>query len=193
MKTITTQLFSFNELSEEAKQKAIQEAQNQFYFDVWESERQNSFETATELYHELEQIEEEISGSRLYAWIENNLSYYWREKKFVSKHDNGDLKICDYSHKYNCTKKRQSNILEVDNLENCPLTGVCYDYNFLSNIIEFMKQPNKNTSNLDLVRERTSYAKVNQEDYEYYTSEEYLREDLSQNEEEVYTIEGLTF
>lgn len=194
MRTIETKVYTFNELSDKAKETAISNYIDNYY-DFWQDERIASYEKALEIYNELENIEEEVSGSRLVAWIENNLSKHWMRDNYISKHEgnaynkksvNGFYYENSYfAYKYNkCVKSRRSRIFKTNTLEDCPLTGVCYDVDFLWPIIEFMKEPKSNVSNIDLVNSMPSYDSISDRDYEYYTSDSVISEELENNESE---------
>jgi len=151
MRTIETNIFNFSELSEEAKQTAINQHREYLQSeDFWGKERQESYEAAELIYKELHNIDEEISGGRLVAWIQNNLSNNWTKRNYISKHTDGTVKNSDWQFKYDCTKKKLSRVFTTNNLENCPLTGVCYDYDFLKPIIDFLKKPSASVTNMDL-------------------------------------------
>ena len=180
--TITKEIFSFDELSDEAKEKARDWWRDGGLDDVWCRERQDSYYAAEKIYKDLHNIDGEISGSRLYAWIQNNLSHIWTEICVFSKHEDGGFKSNWWDYKYDCVKYRNSRIKRVNNIEGCPLTGVCYDYDFLQPIIEFMKCPSKDTSNEDL--ELPNYKDVAQRDIDWMNSDEYIDETIICNEYE---------
>lgn len=204
MKTIELNLYSFNELSEEAKEKAIENwlsgaGNEDFYYD----ERIKSYNKAMEIYNQLESIENEISGARLVAYIENNFSHLWRNTNRISKHlikypelvtkkriKNGCyFENSDYQYKYNCLKFRVSRIFETNNIDNCPLTGVCYDVDFMEPIINFMKNPSSKTTNIDLWEDMPSYESIYNRDMEDINSDEYVSEHLEANNYE-FTEDG---
>lgn len=189
MRTVRVKLFKFGELKEEAQEKALENYRRRPYEDIWRSERDASYEAAEKIYEELENIQEEICGARLYAWIENNLSHYWTKQNRISKHGEGKkFRNSDWEYKfYKCVKFRVSKIFSTNNLENCPLTGVCYDFDFLKPIIEFMKSPDMRTCNTDLTI--PDYEKVAQADYEWEMSEEYIKDNFEANEYE-FTKDG---
>lgn len=186
MRTEEIKIYKFDELSDEAKERA-REWYREGMDDFWMHERQESYQQAEEIYDALHSIEEEISGARLYAWIENNLSHIWDKSCYYSKHIDGSIKKDWWSYKYDCIKKRRSRIKVVNNIEGCPLTGVTYDYDFLLPIIEFMKKPDSSTTNLDL--ELPSYRDVAERDWEYMTSDEAVDETLEINDYE-FTEDG---
>ena len=152
MRTETVTIYKFSELSEKAKQSAISEHRQYLQAeDFWGSERLASYRAAEKIYNELRNIEGVISGGRLVAWIQNNLSHHWESVNYISKHTDGTIKNSSWHYKYNCTKKKLSRVFRTNNLENCPLTGVCYDYDFLSPIIDFMRKPSASVCNTGLV------------------------------------------
>lgn len=181
MRTITKNIYYFSELSEEAKRNAIN---NYEFYDCWENERMESYKKALPYYKLLQDIDGTINGSRLYAFIQNNIIDHFIVPNYISKHTDGKIKNCYYSHKYNCTKKRISKIFKTNNLENCPLTGVCYDFDFLQPIIDFMEKPTSKINNTDL--QIPSYYDVFQKDYDYCTSEETIIETIIANDYEFY-------
>jgi hypothetical protein len=196
MKTIEIQLYKFDELSSEAKENAIQNYRNKGFDDFWGDERIESYNKAKAIYDELAGIEEEIAGARLVAWIENNLSHHWTKTNRIGKHDLKNSGVVtkrrfkdgfyfsnsDYEYKYDCIRYRTSNVFKTNNIDNCPLTGVCYDYDFLEPIIKFMKNPKSNVTNLDLVDDMPSYEFIADRDFEYQNSDEYIIEAIEANE-----------
>lgn len=172
MKTIEIQLYKFNELTEKAKQTAINNWRNNGIEDVFQSERIDSYKKAKEIFKQLGNIEGEIFGSRLIAYIENNFSHLWTENNRISKHVNGKFNNCYYSYKSDCQSFKISKIFKTNNLENCPLTGVYYDYVFLAPIIDFYSNPSKKTSNLNLCASFPDYDAIVERDMDYLTSNE---------------------
>lgn len=182
-------LYSFNELNDAAKENAINNFRESNIDDFWQSERVNSFDKANDIYRRIRNIEGEIQGERLYKWIINNLSSEWIDVNYISKHEDGKIKNCYFSHKYNCVKKRRSRIFVTNNLENYPLTGVCYDYDFLKPIIEFLKHPT-NITNEQLADELPTYESIAEKDFDYYNSDEYIIEEIEANDYE-FTEDGI--
>lgn len=175
MKTIN--VYKFSELNEEAKENAINHYRNTNDNDFWGSERLESYKAAKEYYDLLHNIEGEISGKRLYAWIWNNIICNFVKTNFISKHKSGKTGNSYFAYKYNeCTKYKRSNVFVTNTLEDCPLTGVCYDFDFLQPIIDFFKKPSKNITSSDL--EIPSYDDVAQKDFDYQNSDEYIIEEL---------------
>lgn len=186
MRTIETILYKFDELSETAKAFAINKyIDNYFQYNrnyVFDTEISASFEKAEEIYDNLRNIEGEIKGARLYTWLINNVVTEWIKPDYFC-FDRNDKIIHNYfSYKYAQGKYKKSHVFETNNTENCPLTGVCYDFEFLEPIINFLKKPDSLTTNLDLAKLLPSFESVSQNDYEYRTTKEYISEELVNNE-----------
>lgn len=185
MKTITKELYEYQDLIKPENSKILDKiVLNWVHEDFWQSERIKSYEDVKKyVYDSLNDIHEEISGGRLVTWINNNLSVYWTDTNRISKHEDGKFKNSHFAYKYDkCLKFRVSKVFKTNNLENCPFTGVCYDFDFLKPIIDFMKKPNPNTTNLDLVRWQPDYSEISERDYEYQTSKEYILETIQAND-----------
>lgn len=185
MKIITKELYEYQDLIKPENSKILGKIVSNWELeDFWYSERLKSFEEVKKyVYDSLYDIQEEISGGRLVAWIQNNLSIYWTDANRISKHEDGKIKNSYFAYKYDkCLKFRVSKVFKTNNLENCPFTGVCYDFDFLKPIIEFMKKPKKDTTNLDLVTWMPDYSEILERDYEYQTSEECILETIQAND-----------
>lgn len=135
MKTQTVNIYSFEELPADAKQKAI----NNFeYLDTWDSERRESYEAAKNIHNSIDATE--LEGVRLYKWVVNNIlpgltatqKYYKTKDGRVNKYyttrraQYSDAKIVRYS--------RIFSEVSPDNL-----TGYCSDYAFLEPLFDFLK------------------------------------------------------
>lgn len=180
MKTIEITLYKFDELTKNAQDVAIEIWRNEGVEDVWASERIESWKIAGSFYKQLHEIQEEISGARLYTWIQNNLAVYWTERNFISKHLDGTFKNSYFQYKYDCLKYRKSKIFSTNTLENCPLTGVCYDFDFLKPIIDFIKTPSAYTSNTDL--KLPDYNEITEKEMDYQNSDEAIKETIESND-----------
>lgn len=189
MRTIEQKIYSFSDLqeNEELKQKVLDKfrySERNEVFGV--DDMQESFKQIKKhVFEPLKEIDEEISGARLVAWINNNLSWRWEDANRISKHEGGRFKNSYFAYKYDkCLKYRVSNVFKTNNLENCPFTGVCYDFNFLEPIIKFLKNPSSKVSNLDLVDDIPSVNDVYNIDLEWIQSDEYILEHLESNDYE---------
>jgi len=208
MRIVETKVYKLHELSDEAKERVIQNYRERggYNDDFWGNERLESYQKSKEIYDQLESIEGEISGARLVAWIENNLSHLWRVPKRIGKHKekysgvvtkrrqrNGFyFSFSHYEWKYDCIRHRMSHVFEVNEIDGCPLTGVCYDYDFLEPVINFMKNPKESTTNLDLVSSVPSLDYISQRDWEEQNSDEFITDQLEANDYE-FTEDGKIF
>ena len=177
MKTIRTKVYQFNELSKDAKEKAIEwfRGINEYNgsSEVLDSIRNGlrHFESFLKDYSidwdningcdfkiKMDYDDEicELSGVRLWKYLHNNsLLTYWN--------------------KYN---KKRDDLLSG----NCPFTGVTFDEDFLDNIREFVKKPNNQTFE-ELLNDAV-YNTINAgcKDWEYQQSDEAIAETIEVNE-----------
>lgn len=190
MRTIRIKLYKFSELSESAKQNAIEWYRNGQEFH-WSSEWIESLECALKHYDiELKdysidwdnincsdtRIEftqddnysdgiENIQGVRLWKYLQKNYSTYF----------------CKYDKKYKQT---------LDGY--CPFTGYCGDENFLDPMRNFIKKPT-NITFRELIEDCThELLKSGCNNWEYQQSEEAIIETIEANEYE-FTITGERF
>ena len=173
----TINIYSYDELNEAAKQKAISEIQeNEHYLgDVPLFEAIESLKGFSNYYnlsltyslsiipdrgeHITATIEDddlaELSGVRLFKYLTNNFDTY----------------ISQY------TKKRASTLAG-----DCPFTGVCYDEFLLDEIRSFMKQPDERTFQ-ELINDCTTNLKRTlHNEGEYIYSDEGIKELLEGSE-----------
>lgn len=171
MKTI--KIYQFDELSEKAQEKAIQdyidsEREYSWMDDNIESIKQGlthfgfsmgnryriEYASANRSYVPIEGHDDEVrelSGVRLWKYLTNNHLDYW----------------CKY-------EKKRKPLLEG----NCPFTGYCVDENFLDPIRNFMKKPT-DISFIELMEECVYEGlKAIEVDFDYQNSEEYATEEL---------------
>ena len=179
MKTIKINLYSFDELSEDAKQKA----KDNFQFDdFWESDRTHSMQKAKELYSMLDGDAGELSGVRLYKYIVNNiLPELRRPIKYTT---NGIKYPSDKI--YKDEKARFSKIQFSEEASN--LTGYCDDYEFLDPLLEFLKEPLNSVTGEELANTNlhSIWSKLANEEYESFYEDENFQELCEANE---YTFE----
>ena len=207
MRIAETKVYQFNELSEEAKERARQWWREGYEFH-WSSEVEQAMKEFSRLaevrifdyefgdpfsytkgikfstnHRDEEQFE--LSGARALAWIENNILEYCRTPKVYYLRTTGS------------TKKRKSNLLtEI----NCPFTGMCYDMDILDPLLKFAKGPKvygrgwENTTVLDLISECfASLVKSVEGEIEHcLTSDEYADDEITINEYE-FTEDGKIF
>jgi hypothetical protein len=207
MKTIEINLYSFDELSESAKENAINNYRQkynydcQFYFD----EIIDSCKEVAELFEfkfgreytdvRTSHIDDDIlnlSGVRLLKYIVNN--YY--NDLFVPKYIksiNRELRcqqfICEVRKDYkgNFYTMLYSK-LKKDN--SCVLTGMGYDDDILQPVYDFLKKPDKSTTFADLLKDIENAIRKTFEDVEnWVNSDEYIIDNMQANEYE-FTIDG---
>lgn len=179
MKTIELKLYSFSELSEEAKEKAFENFLSSERDFFWMDESLNSLKEglihfgfelkdwsidyycATNAYLKIvpyDEDVEELQGVRLWKYIHNNdLLKYW----------------CAYQNKIR-------NLLGG----NCPLTGYCVDEGFLDPIRSFIKKPTELTFKELMEECAHQVMKAIEVDYEYQSSMEFFMEECEANERE---------
>jgi len=214
MKTIRTKVYQFSELTESAKQKAIEWYRNSnddgyLYAD----EIIESVKEVCELFHlktgrewsdiRTSHIDDnimELKGIRLYKYIVNN---YWSslfKRKFLGSI--GDNKVIKHrmskTHFYDMSKGARVNSsnfiysnIRFDNC--CTLTGVCYDMDILQPVYDFLEKPNTSTTFEDLMNEiESAISKTFQQNEDWVNSDEYITEQIESNEYD-FTQDGKRF
>ena len=189
-RTIRTKVYKFEELSEQAKEKAIEwyrNSDNDFcwsdeiletvktalkHFDCklsdwsidWDNINRSSWSIKFEFNYEDEV--KELNGARLFKYIQNNyLKYYDKYKK-----------------------EYRTDLLSG----NCPFTGVCYDESFLDPIRKFMKKPDSTTFE-ELIEDATRSAFSDGcDEWEAQQTDEYITEQITANEYE-FLVTGKKF
>lgn len=169
MRTECKTIFKINELSDEAKEKALKKWCEKHEF-VWGDEVVATLEKGAELFgfkltnycidynsanrssastsfrYDYEDEIFDLTGRRLYAYLVHMTSEFIKPIVY-SLHANGKKKSSYFAYKYDgCTKKRFSRIIRVDTIDDYPMTGVCYDYSFLEPLVKFLKEPNNTTT-----------------------------------------------
>lgn len=174
MRTVEISVYKFHELSDKAKQKALDKYLEHETFDYITSEATASFEVwgkhFIEYWKEINYLEpyrndykanvpdgsEELTGQRLATYIWNNYRTVFYEGKYYGKlvSTNKDGTPIETSKQHPTGQRhviRHSRILiEWD---NCPLTGVCYDFPLIEPFIEFMNKPNEKETLSSLIDE----------------------------------------
>lgn len=209
MRTVRTKVYKFNELSEQAKQKAIDTFRsNDNEVNFYAEEICDSAKKVIKLFNlrtgneysdiRTSHIDDNIlqlSGVRLYKYIINN--YYsdlftpayiktiykeWHCKLFICKLKTG-RDGNKYTQVYSKTKKDNS----------CVLTGVCYDMDILEPIYKFLEKPSKGITFEDLMNEiGNAINKTYSDNDDWVNSDEFITETIEANEYE-YTQDGRRF
>lgn len=201
-RTIRTKVYKFNELSQDAQQKAINYWRNenndceyQTYFD----EITDSVKAVVELFNlktgkvyrdiRTSHIDDnilELKGVRLYKYIVNNYYNDLFKPKYIKTLDR-PVKWKQFLCKIH--KGRNGEFTQIYSKlrkENCcVLTGICYDDDILAPVYEFLKRPDKNTTFADLISDIESAINKTYTDTEdYINSDEYIKETIEANEYE---------
>ncbi len=187
MQTITTTLYSFNELSPEAKAKVIanriKEAENdEGLFSYVCDEMMESLRTVTN-----------ACGLRLLDWSFGLSDRNWKVK--VSNYDVEDLDgpralawflriLIDHGY------ERPKKFAEMKFPGKCGFTGVCYD----EDVVETVWKELLNGKTVRKAFDKVAYTfcKSLESEYEYLTSEECIM-DMLDEQEEIYKEDGSEF
>lgn len=190
MRTIETKAYTFSELSEQAKQVALNSVReiDNFYAE----EIIGSIKAITELFDiktgnewtdfRTGHIDDDIlglSGIRLLKYLTNN---YWQSLfsgKYYSLWSKTEVSYKYYKEGFPVLKSRHSKVMFNN---DCTLTGVCYDNDILKPVYDFMQNPCKHTTFEDLIQEMENAAEqcfIDAE--EWVNSEEYLTETIEAN------------
>ena len=185
MKTINVNLYTFEELSQEAQKTAIENYKNDYCETIgtfWQDENFNSIKAVLtffdvklknwsidywsaarswidwELNLDYDDEIKNLSGARLFKYLQNN--YVDRRTGsfnsiFDGKPDNG----------------------------RCLFTGYCADGDVIAPVIEFLERPTKNINFEDLIN-NIIYAglKYIETDYDYQISDEAIKEEIINND-----------
>jgi hypothetical protein len=199
MKTIEIKIYSFNELTEEAKQTALNEYRENTHDDFYSYEVTESVKKVIELFNlktgnyysdirtgHIDECILQLAGARLYKYLINNYFTDLFKPEYIKTIDGykkwQKLYFCKYftgmngdrTHIYSKWKK-------WDN--SCTLTGVCYDNDILDPIYEFLKKPTEKTTFQDLMEEiGWNIAKTYDNVEKWVNSEEYITETIEDNE-----------
>jgi len=186
MRTKTINIYTFDELSEESKQSAIEEyRKNQteiFWMDEIVQSLKSLFENCDGIslkdwslgdyrsWIEIDFTNEEVENftcKRAMAWIENNLLSNIR----VPYYGNKRKELRQYGKYYYAGK-----------IKPCPFTGYCADEDYLDELIKDIKSG----TDLKTAFKNLAYTcqKLIQNEWEYQQSEEYIIEHFEANEYE---------
>lgn len=214
MKTIRTKVYQFNELTEQAKEVAINWYRNDGNDGyIYADEIIESVKKVAELFNlkfgreytdvRTSHIDDnilELKGIRLYKYIVNN---YWSslfKRKYLGCI--GDNRVIKHrmskTHFYDMKKGARVNSsnfiysnIQYDN--SCTLTGVCYDMDILQPVYDFLEKPNTSTTFEDLMNEiESAISKTFQQNEDWVNSDEYITEQIEANEYD-FTKDGKRF
>ena len=189
MKTIEINLYEFNELSQQAKDKV----RNCIYLglDYLNDDIQKSFDAFCDLFDvnwrsidyqepyrneykiNVPEYAEDLKGVRLATYLYNNYLKNLYKGKFFST--NGYYIDGKYHYKF----KYSNWYKEI----SCPFSGCCYDEFLLDAIIKFCDKPNDNDTFESLIDECImDLCKAVQAEIEYRLTDEAIKEDCEANQ-----------
>ena len=176
-------VFSFSELSQESKEKAIEAYRDQFIHSsdpvLWQDEMFDSLKALFEasdinltdyslglcshsyIKFDMDPDVSGLSGSRALAWLENNLLYQFRVTR--NEYVRNRKKYFEYGYR-------------VGKIKNCPMTGYFFDHTLLDSlhqsIVDGMCLKDAYTGLADV------FVETLQTEYDYQCSDEYISEYL---------------
>ena len=184
MRIETRKIFTFDELSEESQEKAIENYREYTISDPipWSNEIFDSMKAIFDLLHiklldwqlgahcysyikfEIDQDTGDLSGSRAIGWIENNLIDLLRVTRGSYLKNRKDYFRYGY---------------RVGKVKDCPLTGVCFDHDFLDSLLDSIKSGMTIKDSLSGLAD--TYQRLLEREYEASQESEYIREELQHN------------
>lgn len=211
-RTIRTKVYKFNELSKQAKAKAIEEYRESHAFDEFSEGEEyiKSMEEFADLFNltlgnwsiggrgeaipfefnfDHEEIEE-FTSHRLAKYIWNNYGHKLYKGKYFSLWSKTEKSYKHYKDGYPVLKSRDSKVIKEG--RNCVLTGVCTDEDLLDNIYNFLEKPDERNFK-DLVEDCfEALIKAYNEERDSQSSDEYIIDQL-ENGDQLYTRAGKEF
>ena len=132
---------------------------------------------------------EKIKGKLLWRWIMNNVWDNIFPRKEYYKFESGYNR-----EKKRCPKQRMSHIFR-ENWDNCVLTGVCYDYDILKPIADYLSNPYKEDYTLyDLVTDcLDNFFTAWKNEIEYCNSYKGIKEWMLECDTDEYYANGKVF
>jgi hypothetical protein len=218
MRTQEITIFTFEELTPEAQERAIEKYRNNNHDSQCSQEYEDTLKkfinifpvkvrdwqidpwgySHCDMYSQANDEINDLSGLRLFKYLVNNFSGTLYKRKYL-----GCLKTQDQPH----SRHRMVKNVEISRGTNkgkfyasvysncqteqcCNLTGVYSDESILQPLYDFLKTPNKNTTFADLMEEcGNAWAKSFAKEIEHENSDEYIKDCLINNDYE-YTEEG---
>lgn len=208
MRTVRTKVYKFSELSEQAKEKAIEWYRNGNTYDDYSREIIESAKKVAELFNlkfgreytdiRTSHIDDnilELKGIRLYKYLINNYYNELFTPKYIKAIDR-ELRCKQFICKVNTDYKGEKYTMIYSKLKrdnSCVLTGVCYDMDILQPVYDFLKRPDKSTTFEDLMNEiEGAISKTFSSNEELVNSDEYITDTIEANEYE-FTKDGNRF
>lgn len=201
--TTVTEAFPYEELSDEAKEKAREKFAENPYLYSWGDDNRLSLDAFCEMVgikpdwaislsspsychpvsHDYEMPWEwggSLIGLRLRTWVLNAYGYMLTEGKPYGQYTKSDIGKWGYKHR--------SNIIRVE--RSCPFTGMHMDESLLLPIRKFIAEPDKTTTFPELIQEcLDSWVTDYVADWEGTYTDEAIVETIEANEYE-FTADG---
>lgn len=212
MKTVEINLYKFEELSERAKQTAIEHHRNNNFEYFWADENRQTLEKFAEIFpikvtnwsyggrgegvdfHFTCSDEiEELTGQRLATYIWNNYKtdlfkgkYFHSQKFGLTDHKLNHRRVKSRQITTNCPNmgKWSNSYYSAILLDSCcVLTGYCMDDEILNPIYNFLNKPIENISFRDLLESCFDcWVTACNNDIEYQNSDEYISDEIINND-----------
>jgi hypothetical protein len=191
MKTYTIKTYLFNELSEDAQRAAWENDPHAICCDYFDGERRATLKAFERIFnisvqysvdscrHTFDYFKpcengDEISDPlRLACYVWNNYAQHIKKGKYYSTR--GEWIDGRYNYKYRYSKITHE-------MDNCPLTGVCYDCDILQPVIDCLLYKEKYSTLEDLITAALNdFFRAWRADLEYIESFEYYKEEAENN------------
>lgn len=220
MKEVIVKTYKFTELDTDIQDKIVQKYRESENFDYLVSEANDTFETFADIFNiKWRQIDYEepyrndyainledhiinLSGLRLRTYIINNYYSYLFTKKYLKSGGVVDKPLQYHKMRqqkqitYKCANKGKYSISYYSNIQrtnDCTLTGVCYDYDILQPIYDFLNNPKKNIDFETLLDDCIhSLCHSVSSEIEYNLQDEQIKERIIENDYD-YTETGEMF
>jgi hypothetical protein len=207
MRTVRTKVYSFEELSEEAKQVAINHQRNNVETNFIYDESYKTVKAFIELFNlkegnrswldanftNVESDIQNLKGFRLQKYLWNNFGHGLFKSKYYSLWSKKDITYEFYEDGYPVLKSRYSKVFK-DN--SCVLTGMCYDESILQPVYEFLLKRDFSNCTINFYRLiNDCFNKLEEaieSEIDYRNSDEAIEEDLLESDNE-YTKSGNIF
>jgi len=195
MRTIEITVYSFDELNDSAKEKAkTKYFENESFDWIWSdvistikefckrtdvSTSRNSLLEPS--FSNIDDAILELSGERLMAFLYNNFDFLWK-RKYVKMFD-GHKEHRNVRNKTTKSGKEYCTYYSSIFVSNdCVLTGMCYDDDFLKPIYDFLEKPTERIDFKSLIEDCFDSLKhAVESEIEYYLSMDYFKEYCVEN------------
>jgi len=214
MKTIEIQIYKFDELSESAKQNAINEYRKNDSYDFIYSDAENTVKAFCNAFNvktsyrswldcNTSNIEDDIlnlTGLRLRKYLINNFGSTLYKRKYLKigkvteakKPFHPMRKNNEIKHGLNKGKFYTSYYSNFSNLGNdCNLTGMCYDCDIMQPIYDFLELRSFDNTNFEDILNDCFDAmrKTIDNEIDYRYTEEFIIEEIKANDYD-FTVDG---